>query len=114
MKTNKILLLVAVAGLVYLFFALDLGRYFDLGYLKPPAMRVVLDLSDINGLYPFKTSIFVEQLTCYGPSVIVGVQRIEWKLRLGGRRETVDHANSALTRQAYPAGDGYKPHSPGV
>jgi len=34
MRTKKLLLLLAVLVLVYLFFALDLGRYLDLDYLK--------------------------------------------------------------------------------
>ncbi len=34
MKTKKIVLLLAIAALVYLFFAFDLGRFFDLDYIK--------------------------------------------------------------------------------
>jgi hypothetical protein len=45
-----------------------------------------------------------EQLTCPGASVIVGAGPMECVVRPGGRRETVSHADSALTREAYPVG----------
>ncbi len=53
MKTNKILLLLAVFGLVYLFFALDLGRYLDLGYLK--TQQVAIDA--YYQAHPWRTAL---------------------------------------------------------
>jgi hypothetical protein len=38
---------------------------------------------------------------------------MERKVRPGERPETAGYANPVLIRQAYPSGDGYKPHSPG-
>ena len=53
-----------------------------------------------------------EELTCFGTSVIVGVERIELKTLPIERRAIGNHAVFGTNRRIYPGSAGYKIHKP--